>query len=119
MNPLDVGILILLTIFITIMILIVQRSEAKRRLFVVLIMLVVGEMIRRYVFFRSETALIPPFTDLLLRIYPQYPLHHSIHREAWIALGLALFLNGSYWVLIGRYNPVGSSDEIQVIGMDD
>ncbi len=115
----DVGILILLTIFISVMILIVQRAEAKRRLLVIVAMLIVGEMIRRYIFFRSETALIPPFTDLLLRIYPHYLLRHSIHREAWIALGIALFLNGSYWILIGRYNPVGSSDEIQVIGMDD
>ncbi len=115
----DVGILTLLTIFISVMIFIVQRTEARRRLFVIVVMLAIGELIRRYVFFRSETPLIAPFMELLLRIYPQYPLHHAIHTEAWIALAVALFLNGSYWLLIGRYNPVGSSDEIQVIGMDD
>ncbi len=91
MNPLDVGILIVLTLFMSLMMFIVQRTEARRRLFVIVVVLAIGELIRRYVFFQSETPLIAPFTDLLVRIYPQYPLHHAIHREAWIALGLAVF----------------------------
>lgn len=33
---------------------------------------------------------------------------------------IALVFNFLFWLLIGRYNPVGSSDEaIQVLGMDD
>lgn len=91
----NIGILLLLTVFISVMLFIIQRSEAKRRLLVTLIMLVVAELIRRYVFYRD------------------------VHGEAWIALVIALVINFLFWALIGRYNPVHSSDEIQVIGLDD
>jgi hypothetical protein len=37
----------------------------------------------------------------------------------WVALVIALALNGLFWVFIGRYNPPGSSEEIDVIGLDD
>jgi len=37
-----------------------------------------------------------------------------------VVLALALVLNLLFWLLIGRYNPVASSDKnIRVIGMDD
>ncbi len=91
----NVGILALLTVFISFMLILVQRAEAKRRLFVAVVMLVVAELIRRYVFYRN------------------------VHTEAWIALIIALLLNAVFYLFIGRYNPVHSSDEIQVIGMDD
>jgi hypothetical protein len=39
--------------------------------------------------------------------------------EAFVALLIALFFNLLFWVLIGRYNPVGSSDNIRVLGLDD
>jgi hypothetical protein len=58
-------------------------------------MLLGAELIRRYVWFRD------------------------VHTEAWVALAAAVVLNLLFWLLIGRYNPVGSSDRIQVIGMDD
>jgi len=59
------------------------------------VMLVIGELIRRYVFYRN------------------------VHTEAWIALTIALVLNLGFYLFIGRYNPVHSSEEIQVIGLDD
>lgn len=91
----NVGMLVLLAVAIGVMIFMVQRAEAKRRLFVALVMLGIGELIRRYVFYRN------------------------LHTEAWIALGIAVLVNLLYWLLIGRYNPPASSDEIQVIGLDD
>jgi hypothetical protein len=91
----DVGIVILLTIFIGLMMLIVQRVERKRRAFVVLILLVIGELLRRYVWYRGY------------------------HGEAWIALIAAAAINLTFWLLVGRYNPVISSDRIHVLGMDD
>lgn len=91
----DTGIALLLTLFISVMIFIVQRVESKRRLIIAVGMLVGGELIRRYVWYRD------------------------LHSEAWVALIAALVLNFLFWVLIGRYNPVGSSDRIQVMGMDD
>jgi len=91
----NVGILALLTIFISVMLFMIQRAEAKRRLLVAVVMLAIGELIRRYVFYRG------------------------VHTEAQVALVIALIVNFLFWALIGRYNPVHSSDEIQVIGMDD
>jgi hypothetical protein len=91
----DTGIAILLTLFIGFMMFIVQRVEAKRRLIVAIGMLLGGELIRRYVWYRD------------------------LHAEALFALVAAVVLNFLFWLLIGRYNPVGSSDRIQVLGMDD
>lgn len=91
----DTGILTLLTIFISTLMFFYQRAEAKKRLIVLLAILIAGELIRRYVWFRD------------------------VHGEAWLALFIASFLNIFFWLFIGRYNPVASSDEIQVIGLDD
>lgn len=91
----DTGITLLLTFLIGLMLFLIQRSERKRRLVVTLGMLLGGELIRRYVWFRD------------------------VHTEGWVALVAAILLNFLFWALIGRYNPVGSSDRIQVIGMDD
>ena len=55
------------------MLFIVQRAEAKRRLFVAVVMLAIAELIRRYVFYRG------------------------VHTEAWIALVIALILNFLFW----------------------
>jgi uncharacterized protein involved in response to NO len=91
----NIGILALLTVFISFMLFLIQRAEAKRRLFVAVVMLVIAELIRRYVFYRN------------------------VHTEAWIALVIALILNVGFYLFVGRYNPVHSSEEIQVIGLDD
>lgn len=32
---------------------------------------------------------------------------------------IALLISFLFWLLIGRYNPVGSGDEIKVYGLDD
>ena len=101
------------------MLFLVQRSEVKRRLLVALIMLVPAELIRRYVFYVGMTPVLPPFADLPQDIAFRHTFAHEIHREAWIALAVALFLNFSFWLFIGRYNPVHSSDEIRVFGMDE
>ncbi len=91
----DTGITILLAVLFSLMLFLIQRTEARRRKWVALGMLLGGELIRRYVWFRD------------------------VHSEAWAALIAAIVLNLLFWMLIGRYNPVGSSDQIQVIGMDD
>lgn len=115
----NVGILLLLSAFISVMLFLVQRSEVKRRLLVIVIMLIPAELIRRYVFYASITPVKAPFMDFPGSVVFRHRFLHEIHREAWIALILALVLNFLFWALIGRYNPVHSSDEIQVIGMDD
>lgn len=91
----DTGITLLLTFILSLMIFLVQRTEAKRRRFFAIVMLGGAELIRRYVWFRD------------------------VHTEALTALIAAIVLNLLFWLLIGRYNPVGSSDQIQVIGLND
>lgn len=91
----QIGIIALLTASFTVMLLLVQRSERRRRLLVALLMLGIGELIRRYVWYRD------------------------FHGEGWIALVIAVIFNLLFFVLIGRYNPVGSTDRIHVYGMDD
>jgi Ca2+/Na+ antiporter len=94
-NLMDGGIAALLFFVLSVVFFIIQRAERKRRRLVFLIMLVVFELIRRYTWFRD------------------------VHTEAWVALIGALLLNVAFWLFIGRYNPVASSDEIRVLRMND
>jgi hypothetical protein len=73
----------------------IQRTPAKHRV------IVVGSML-------LPLALVIRFADF-----------REIGTEAFVAFIAALILNFLFWVLIGRYNPVGQKGEIQVIGMDD
>ncbi len=91
----DWGSLILLTIWLGVIFFLIQRTEAKRRRTAITFMLVVVFLTWYWANFRGLNA---PFLAGLLA---------------------ALVLNYLFWLLIGRYNPVGDSDEIQVIGMDD
>ncbi len=91
----DIGIVLLLTAALTTMLMLFQRSERKRRLFVAIVMLLTGELIRLYIWYRGY------------------------HTEGWVALITAIVINLLFWLLIGRYNPVGSSDRIRVYRMDD
>ncbi len=91
----NIGILIFLTILMSLMLAFVQRSEGRRRLIVLVVLIIPAELIRRYIVYKG------------------------VDTEGWVALIIALILNFFFWALIGRYNPVHKSDEIQVIGMDD
>lgn len=75
--------------------LLIQRAEASRRKLVLLILVPIGVIIHWYANFRA------------------------LGSESNTALLLALLLNFIFWLVIGRYNPTGSSDDIRVIGMDD
>lgn len=91
----DGAILGLLSVCFTFLFFVFQRVESKKRRIVFLLYLVLGELIRRYVVYRG------------------------IESEATAAFILAIVLNFLFWALIGRYNPVGSSDNIKVYGLDD
>jgi hypothetical protein len=54
----------------------------------------------------------------LFMVY-QFAIGNNVESEGWLALVIALVLNFVFWVLIGRYNPPHSDDEIKVIGLDD
>lgn len=113
------GITLLLAFAFGLLFFIYQRSERRRRLFILFCILVVGEMLRRYVFFRSEPPFTLPYFGIGDRLVADLIGVPSIHEEAWAGLTIAVVFNVLFWLFIGRYNPVGSSDSIQVIGMDD
>lgn len=91
----DIGALVLLTITFSVLFLVVQRAERRRRLVVAIIMGIVGVLVQRYANYRA------------------------LHSEALVAFILAIIFNLLFWIIFGRYNPPGSSDDIQVLGMDD
>lgn len=91
----DLGLFLLLLFVLSTILFIIQRTEAKRRRVVIIVM---GFL----------TLIVLWFVNL-----------RQIWGEAILIFVLALFLNFLFWLLIGRYNPVGSSDSIRVLGMDD
>lgn len=91
----DWGTAILLTIWVGALLLLWQRTEVRRRRVVTLLLLVVGFLTWYWADYRGLGGAFAA------------------------ASAAALALNFLFWLLIGRYNPVGSSDNIQVIGMDD
>lgn len=91
----DGGLVVLLVLSFGTIIFVIQRTEAKRRRVVAFIMLLV----------------------LLVLVWLINTL--GAWGEAIVGLLIALVLNGLFYILIGRYNPVGSSDDIHVLGMDD
>ena len=59
------------------------------------------------------------FSYFMLLLIGVYVWWYSLFREALFALLAAAILGGLFWLVIGRYNPVSSSDDIRVLGMDD
>ncbi len=91
----DGGLLLLMTVSFTVVFLMVQRAEVKRRRLVIFFALLIG----------------------LVIIW--YAITTGSQREALVGFILGRILSLLFWLFIGRYNPVGSSDSIRVLGMDD
>ena len=95
MTDLNIGNLIFLIVAGFLILLMIQRSEAKRRWLVILLSVPVGWLLIRWARFREQTT------------------------ELWLALGIALVLNVVFWIVYGRTHPPGSQGEIQVWGSED
>jgi amino acid permease len=91
----DIGSLVLLALSFTTIFILIQRSEAKRRRLVIFCMLLVILLI---VWYSNQT---------------------NLQREALFGFLIGGVISFLFWLLIGRYNPVGSSDNIHVLGLDD
>lgn len=91
----DGGLIFLLVLSFGTIIFVLQRTEAKRRRLVLFVMVLVLLVLIWLVNIRMAWG------------------------EALVGLLISLFLNFLFYILIGRYNPVGSSDDIHVLGMDD
>lgn len=95
LEAMDGGLLVLLTVALTVVVLIIQRTEARRRRRIAILFLLFVPILLWYINLRQAWG------------------------EAITGFFVALFLNLLFWVFIGRYNPVGSSDDIRVLGLDD
>ena len=96
MAGMDWGYTLLITLAAAALLLMLQRAEPKRRRLVGFFVLLGLLLIRHNAFLKG-----------------------NLHEETLVAFALGCLLSGAFWLLIGRYNPVGSSDEVRVIGMDD
>lgn len=86
----------LIAIVASLLLIMIQRSERKRR------RLVTAVVVICFLVIRHNTSIKP-----------------HLNEETAVAFGIGVVISALFWLFIGRYNPVGSSDEIEVIGMDD
>ena len=92
----NAGVILLLTLVLGVMLFLIQRAEKRRR---------------------RLAALVMAGLAFLLWYWASY---RQLSSEFTASLLLALVLNLLFWLLIGRYNPVGDSESgIRVLGMDD
>lgn len=92
----NIGYIALISVTFAILFVVIQRTEkTKRRISWGL--LVLGVILVRHV------ALVK----------------NDLHLESLLGFIIGAILSFLFWMLIGQYNPVGSSDAIHVIGMDD
>ncbi len=116
MNP---GGWLLLTLIFSGLLLIVQRAERKRRLVTLFIMILVGVTVWNYALYRMGRGCDVAWQVLCSFSIVQQRLAGGGALTAGLAFVSALVINFLYWALFGRYNPVGSSDSIEVIGRYD
>ena len=113
---------LLLSVLFSLLLLVIQRSERKRRFASAIFMGIVGIVIWRYAMYRMDNVCSPNFLavcqpGLGLTIYPTSA--GMAITTINVAILTAVIFNGLFWVIFGRSNPVGSSDSIVVIGMQD
>jgi hypothetical protein len=121
----NVGAWLLLSAFFAVLLLLVQRAERNRRLVTLLFMFFTASLISAYGWYRITTACAVPF-GVPARVAEGCALPQLAARNEVVAantrnaaLLTAIAANVVFWVLVGRYNPPGSSDEIKVLGMND
>lgn len=92
----DLGYVALISITVTLLLVLIQRTEKTKRRIVWALVLICFLVIRHNAFIKAD-----------------------LHEETLLAFVVGFLFSGLFWLLVGKYNPVGTSDEIHVIGMDD
>ena len=110
---------LLLTVLFSGLFLIIQRAERKRRLLTAIIMLIMAGIVWSYGIYRIGGDCDAPWQLLCQTPLVTGRFHNIAITTAFWSVGAGLIINFLYWALLGRYNPVGSSDAIKVYGMDD
>jgi hypothetical protein len=101
------------------LLMLVQRTEAKKRRITFFFVLFGIYIVSAYGIFRMSGEC--PYTLFGRCALPQYVERARIvaYNTLNVALFSAILFNLLFWVLIGRYNPPGSSDDIRVLGLSD
>ncbi len=86
----------LIAVTAALLLVMIQRTEPKRRRLAIFFVAVCLLVIRHNAFLKG-----------------------NLHDETLVAFLIALLLSLLFWLLIGRYNPIKSEDNVQVLGMDD
>ena len=92
----EIGYLLLIAVTFGLLFITIQRTEKTKRRIVWLLVILAGLVIRQNAFIQND-----------------------LHEETLFGFLGGLLIAGIFWSFIGRYNPVGTSDEIKVIGLDD
>jgi hypothetical protein len=101
------------------LLLLVQRSERKRRNVSLVIVLFGGIIIWRYAIYRMSGDCAQLFQIVCANGFFRQRAGVIAVNTVNLSLVTALVFNLLFWVFIGRSNPPGSSDSIQVFGMND
>ena len=86
----------LIALLVGLLLVMIQRTEPKRRRLAVVLVIPALLIIRQNAFLKGD-----------------------LHEETLIAFVIGIALSLLFWLLIGRYNPVGRNSDVKVIGMDD
>ncbi len=86
----------LIAVAAALLLVMIQRTEPKRRRLTIFFVAICLLLIRHNAFLKAD-----------------------LHEETLLAFVIALLLSFVFWLLIGRYNPVKSEDSVHVLGMDD
>ncbi|MEP7284313.1 MAG: hypothetical protein ABI947_00935 [Chloroflexota bacterium] len=116
----NIGGWLLLSFLLGGLLLLVQRAEIKRRTATLTILAFVGFIVWRYAIYRMsgdcyETVFRAVCNTPWTRQWASVIATNTIN---W-AIVTALIGNALFWILIGRSNPPGTSDSIQVFGAND
>ena len=110
---------LLLFVLLAGLFMLVKRAEPKKRLITLLFVLFGVYIVSAYGIFRMSGEC--PFMLFGRCALPQYVVRARIvaYNTLNLALFGAIFFNLLFWIVIGRYNPPASSDEIRVLGLHD
>ena len=86
----------LISILVALLLVMIQRTEPKRRRLAAIVVIPLLLILRQYAFLKGD-----------------------LHEETLIGFIMGIALAFFFWLLIGRYNPVGRDSDVKVVGMDD
>jgi hypothetical protein len=116
---LNTGGWLLLSLIFSGLLLVVQRTERKRRNVAFIILFFVGIVVWRYALYRMQIDCNEVFEVVCRTIWYRQRLATIATNTTNMAIVTALVFNLLFWVFFGRSNPPGTSESIQVFGMND